>query len=100
MLNQLVEKRKKWLNETAKDSVIATAITAIRSIRAATTTHYGKKNIQIPSDDIVITHKVDVHPSFSGKGHKRCFRAGSIPRKNAPQVDLGKHCVQLVPPES
>lgn len=100
VLNKLIEKRQKWLNESAKDSVVATAITALRSIRAATTTHFGKKKISLPSTDIVITRKTDVHPSFSGKKHKRCFRAGSTISRNAPTVDLGKHCVQLVPPSS
>lgn len=98
VLNQLVEKRKKWLNATAKDSVIATAITAIRSIRAATATHFGKTQITLPSDDIIITRRFDVHPSYTGKEHKRCFRAGSAATRKAAKVDLGRNCVQLVPP--
>lgn len=100
VLNKLIEKRQKWLRESAKDSIVATAITALRSIRAATTTHFGKKQIKIPCDDIVITPRTDVHPSFSGKTRQRCFRTGPAASRKTPKVDLGKHCVQLVPPSS
>lgn len=82
------------------DSVVATAITALRSIRAVTSTHYGKKKIMIPSADIVIARRTDVHPSFSGSSRQRCFRAGSKSARNAQKVDLGQHCVQLVPPST
>ncbi len=97
VLNDLIEKRKQWLNETYKDSIVATAITALRSIRALTLTHYGKSEVYVPSD-VVTIRRADIHPSFTGKEHKRCFRAGALPTKNAPRVDLGTHCVQLVPP--
>lgn len=42
VLNDLIGKRQEWLGEGYKDAVAATAITALKSIRAITETHYGK----------------------------------------------------------
>lgn len=50
------------------------------------------------SDVATVTKSTDAHPSFTGHAHTRCFRAGGVPYRSAPRVDLGKHCVQLVPP--
>ena len=44
-LNELIEKRQKWLGETYKDAIVATAITALKSIRAATRVSRGKVRI-------------------------------------------------------
>lgn len=94
-LNELIEKRQKWLGETYKDAIVATAITALASVRAATRPYCGK----IASGFVYsITRRDDVHPSFFGTGHARCFRSGRFPRHGAHRVDLGKRCVQLVPP--
>ena len=41
-LARLIGERRKWLHETARDSVIATAITSLQSIAAATAEHPGK----------------------------------------------------------
>lgn len=100
VLSELIQKRQEWLHEGYKDAVAATAINALRSIRAITKTHYGKQNINIGNSSISISRRNDIHPSFSGADHKRCFRAGSKVAKNAPRVDLGVHCVQLVPPDA
>ncbi len=41
-LNELIEKRQKWLGETYKDAIVATAITSLQSVRAATRRYRGK----------------------------------------------------------
>ena len=97
VLNELIQKRKKWLGETYKQSVVATAITALRSIRAITLNHYGKSEVYI-GDDVSITRRADIHPSFSGKSHVRCFRVGASATRKAPRAKLDRPCVQLVPP--
>ena len=97
VLHDLIQKRQEWLGETYRASVAATAITALKSIRAITLNHYGKKEVYI-GDDITITQKVGIHPSFIGKSHSRCFRVGSIPARHSPRAYLEKPCVQLVPP--
>lgn len=97
-LNDLVQKRMTLLGNTYKDAVIATAIDALRSIRAVTENHAGKE-IVVGDGDVTITRRGDIHPSFSGKEHKRCFRAGATPSRNAPRIDMtGSKCVCLVPP--
>lgn len=96
VLSKLIEKRQRWLHETYRQSVSATAINALRSIRAATRTHFGKSNVYL--GDITLSRRTDIHPSFSGKERKRCFRAGGLPGRNTAKVDLGKHCVQLMQP--
>ncbi len=94
-LNELIEKRKKWLGETYKDAITATAITALTSIRAATRPYSG---IVGTGFFCSVIRRNDVHPAFTGAGHVRCFRVGRFPRRNAHRVDLGSRCVQLVPP--
>ena len=94
-LNELIEKRQKWLGETYKDAIVATAITALTSIRAATRPYCGTVSTGFFCS---IVRRDDVHPSFTGAGHVRCFRAGRFPRRNAHRVNLGSHCVQLVTP--
>ena len=42
VLQDLIAKRMKILNEGRKDAVVATAITVLRSLRAATRQHRGK----------------------------------------------------------
>ena len=94
-LNELIEKRQKWLGETYKDAIVATAITALQSIRKGTKYYRG----EVAEGWIcAVTPRRDVHPSFYGAGHCRCFREGRFPRRNAKRVNLGTACVQLVPP--
>lgn len=100
VLNKLIQKRKELLGNTYKDAVIATAIDALKSIRAITESHYGKDTIELAKDDVIVTQRSDIHPSFTGKEHKRCFRAGASQSRNAPRISLvGSKCVCLVPPE-
>jgi len=98
VLNKMIEKRKKWFHETHKDAVAAIAINALKSIRAITNTFVGKDTVRIGGDDIKLVERNDIHPSFYGSSKTRCFRSGSRNSHNAPRVDLGSHCVQLVPP--
>ncbi len=94
-LNELIEQREKWLHEGYKDAMTATAITALTSIRAATRPWKGEV---ATGKFCAVFRRADIHPAFFGRHHRRCFRAGRFPRKDAPRVDLGRHCVQLVPP--
>lgn len=98
VLNKMIEKRKKWFHETHKDAVAAIAINALKSIRAITNTFAGKETVMIGGNHIKLSERNDVHPSFYGSSKKRCFRSGSRNSHNAPRVDLGSHCVQLIPP--
>lgn len=98
VLNKMIEKRKKWFHETHKDAVAAIAINALKSIRANTNTFAGKETVRIGGNDIRLSERNDIHPSFYGASKKRCFRQGSGYARNAPRVDLGSRCVQLVPP--
>lgn len=93
VLNRLLEAREKWLYEGYKDATVATAITALTSIRAATKPWEGKIGMGF---FCTVTRRDDVHPAFCG--HRRCIREGRFRRKGAPRVDLGRNCVQLVPP--
>lgn len=45
VLHELLEKRQKLLRETVKDSIVATAITVLKSIRARTKRYKGKIRI-------------------------------------------------------
>ena len=99
VLSELIQIRQKWLHEGYKDAVAATAINALRSIRTVTTSHYGKNVVHVGNSNISISRRNDIHPSFRGAARKRCFRAGSSASRNARVVDLGSHCVQLVPPD-
>lgn len=98
VLNGLIEKRERWLHETYKQSVSATAITALKSVRALTETHYGKEVATITEKDVTLTRRGDIHTSFKGKDHKRCFRAGADRNSKTSVVDIGRHCIYLVPP--
>ena len=89
VLNSLIEKRQKWLHETYKQSIVATAINALRSIRSVTMTHAGKRVVHLSDGDVTIIKRNDIHPSFSGRSHTRCFRSGSAGAKNAPKMNLG-----------
>ena len=46
VLNNLIEKRQKYLGETVRDSVIATAILCVKSLRARTKRYKGKLKIK------------------------------------------------------
>ena len=97
VLSDLIQKRQQWLGETYKDAVAATAITALKSIRAITNTYYGKNSIQLTKNDVTIERRTGVHPSFTGKDHKPCFRSGNNPSRNAPRISLGRRYISLVP---
>lgn len=45
-LADLIEKRMKWLRETPRDAVVATAINVLKSIRAQTRRYKGKVGIR------------------------------------------------------
>ena len=42
-LSKLIQKRMKILHESSKDATVATAITVLKSLRAATRVYKGKK---------------------------------------------------------
>ena len=46
VLHDLIEKRQKYLGETVRDSVIATAILCVKSLRARTKRYKGKLKIK------------------------------------------------------
>ena len=96
VLNQLLEKRQKWLRESGKDGVVATAITALQSIRKDTKAHRSQL-VKIDGLRVRIEERADVHTSHT-KGGVRCYRRGTRTDRRAPRVDLGRTCVQLVPP--
>ena len=98
VLNQLIERRQEWLHEGYRDAVIATAITALQSIRAATRKRKPTRRIVI-GVCITVTQRHDVHTSHT-RGGARCYRTGprDAAHKHSPRIELGKHCVQLCPP--
>ena len=98
VLNQLIGRRQEWLHEGYRDAVIATAITALQSIRAATRKRKPTKRI-VMGVRIAVTQRHDVHTSHT-RGGARCYRTGprDAAHKHAPRIELGEHCVQLCPP--
>lgn len=72
---QLIQQRIKWCNETKEDAVAAIAITALRSIRAATRVADENK---IPDIAVEVAHLL---PSYTAKGKHKvpCLRnAGNV----------------------
>ena len=98
VLNRLLEAREKWLHEGYKDATVATAITALQSIRAATRKRKPTKRI-VMGVRIAVTQRHDVHTSHT-RGGARCYRTGprDATHKHSPRIELGEHCVQLCPP--
>lgn len=97
-LNGLVQQRKEWLGEGYRDAVIATAITALQSIRAATKKRKPAKRLNL-GVRVSVSQRYDVHTSHT-RGGARCYRSGprDAAHKNAARISLGEHCVQLCPP--
>ncbi len=100
VLQDLIKKRQRWLHETYDDAVIATAITALQSIRVATRKRRKKEKVKLGSVRAEIRRRTDVHTGYRTKTHQRCYRAGerSMANKHAGTIDLGPHTVQLVEP--
>ncbi len=98
-LNELIEQRQEWLHEGYRDATIATAITALQSIRAATKIRKPAKRLDYFGVRVSVVQRHDVHTSHI-RGGARCYRSGprDASHKNAPRINLGQHCVQLCPP--
>ena len=76
VLHDLIEKRQKYLGETVRDSVIATAILAVKSLRADT--KQGKK--QAKNSDVEVTDTGWVGGwAREGSRKWRCARYSSAP---------------------
>ncbi len=82
VLSELIQKRRSILGESAKDAVVATAIDALVSIRAATRTAAGKKKTKPTVQD------TGWYGSFSASDRRPCFRSGV--GRYAPRIDPGK----------
>lgn len=80
VLSDLIRKRREILGESAKDAVVATAIDALVSIRAATQSAAGKKKTQPKVED------TGWYGSYSASEKRPCFRAGV--GKYAPRVNV------------
>lgn len=99
-LNSLIAERQRYLHQGCKDATIATAITALQSIRKDTARHSPKREtVKISGIRVSISRRTDVHTSFT-KGKRRCFRTGERCKANkrSPHVDMGPHCIQLCSP--
>lgn len=70
VLSDLIRKRREILGESAKDAVVATAIDALVSIRAATKTAAGKKKTKPKIED------TSWYGSYSNSTGRPCFRSG------------------------
>lgn len=98
VLNTLILRRQEWLHEGYRDAVIATAITALQSIRAATKKRNPTKRIVL-GVRIAVTERHDVHTAHT-RGGARCYRMGprDAAHKRSQRIEMGEHCVQLCPP--
>ena len=101
-LQRLIRQRMLILGESTRDAVIATAITALKSLRAETRVFKGKVKVAYggsAADGIRYALCPGFYTSFSKEG--RCVRQGvkAIGRREASgQCVKLPHCVQLVEP--
>lgn len=84
VLSDLIRKRREILGESAKDAVVATAIDALVSIRAATKTAAGKKKTKPKIED------TSWYGSFSRSTNRPCIRASV--GKGAAKVEVPDGC--------
>ena len=99
VLSDLIGKRVAVLNEWRKDAVVATMITVLTSLRAATKQHKGKGvKVSDGGNGIGFVRVTSCHPSFT-RGHVRCIRSGQrVSGRRGARISLDGKVVNLVPP--
>ena len=99
-LGELIGARERWLHESYRDATIATAITSLQSIRAATKRFPPKREtVKLKNVKVTVERRGDVHTGHTKEG-RRCYRTGPRTKANrrSARIDLGPRCVQLVQP--
>lgn len=82
VLNQLIEKRRQYIADCARDAVLGTAITALVSIRAITKDARKRKRL----DNAFSVEDTGYYGGYSNSEHKCCVRQGI--GKWSPKVQM------------